>query len=261
LYPFIYIDALNLRIPLYGLMLALSMVSGYLFARRQMIRRLRLAQTTVDAFALALILGSLLGARIFSLVVERSVALREIPSYLFRFQSTGVTFYGGFIVALLVITLFVWKCDLSFWALADILTVPLIFGLALTRIGCFMAGCCWGRPTDMPWAVTFSNPESLTPLKHIPLHPTQLYHSSANFAIFLALLVVYYRYKCRSEGLVFTLFLILYPLGRFFTEFFRGMEGRRLVFDVFSTSQCISIVVFGLGMAKLWLLTRREGPL
>jgi phosphatidylglycerol:prolipoprotein diacylglycerol transferase len=114
-----------------------------------------------------------------------------------------------------------------------------------------MAGCCWGKPADLPWSVVFSNPEAITPHKHIPLHPVQLYHSFSNLLIFLIMFTVFTKYRNRPRGFLFTLFLLLYPVGRFITEAFRGDAARGFLFDTFSTSQFISLLVFTAGLIKL----------
>jgi len=252
LYPFINLDFLHLRIPLYGLMLGLSFLFGYGFARRRLIRHLNLPAGPVDLFLSLLILAGFFGSRLFSILFEMSIPLKKMPSYLFGFQSSGVTFFGGFIAALLVLLIFIRKFRIPFLDMADILSLPVAFGLALTRIGCFMAGCCWGKRADLPWAVIFSHPEAITPDKHIPLHPVQLYHSIANGVIFLILLIVFSKYKSRPGGFLFALFFLLYPVARFITEFYRGDEARGFLFNALSTSQCISIIMFFAGLILMY---------
>jgi len=246
---------------MYGLMLTISMLTGYVFIRHQMIRRFPLAEYVVDIFLLLMIAGTLMGARIFALIFEMRVPLSRIPAYLIRPQSTGVTFYGGFLVALLILIVFIRHYRLDFWELSDILALPTAFGLGLTRVGCFFAGCCWGRPTDLPWAVTFTHPEALTGIKHLPLHPVQLYHSAANFMIFGALYLVCFRWRSRPRGVVFVLFLILYAVGRFFTEYFRGDDYRGFVFGTLSIGQFVSLWVFAAGIIGIAAIHRRNHPL
>jgi len=240
-------------------MLGIAFLCGYRVARRLLIRRLHLPAGPVDLFISLLILGGFFGSKLFTLLFEMSVPVDEIPSYLFGFRAAGVTFFGGFIIDLLVTLIFIWKYKINFWELTDILVLPVAFGLGLTRIGCFLAGCCWGKPADIPWGVVVSNPEAITPLKHISLHPAQLYHSLANFLIFFILLIIYIKYKNRPRGFIFTLFLLLYSSGRFITEFFRGDMARGYVFDILSTSQFISLIAFILAMLKLAsMISRRE---
>ena len=243
---------------MYGLMLAISILAGYLFIKHQMLRRFALAEHVVGIFILLMIVGSLIGARLFALIFEMNVPLAQIPGYLIRPQPAGVTFFGGFLLALLIFTCFVWYYRINFWEMGDILVVPTAFGLGLTRVGCFLAGCCWGHPTDLPWAVYFTHPEAITPLKFIPCHPAQLYHSATNFAIFGLLLIVYYRWRSRPRGLIFVLFLTLYAVGRFVTEFFRGDAYRGFVWDGISSAQFISLFVFSAGLVGIMTLLRHK---
>jgi phosphatidylglycerol:prolipoprotein diacylglycerol transferase len=251
MHPFIDLNILPVRIPFYGLMLGISFLCGYGFARRQLIRRYQIPAGPVDLFLSCLILGGFFGSRLFSILFEMSVPLEKVPSYLFGYQSSSVTFFGGFLVDVLVLMIFIRKYRMNFWDMADTLCLPVAFGLALTRIGCFMAGCCWGKPGGGPWAVVFSHPEAITPDKHIPLHPVQLYHSLSNLLIFIILFTLFIKFRTRPRGFLFTLFMLLYPLGRFITEYFRGDAARGFLFDTFSTSQFISILVFTGGLIKL----------
>jgi phosphatidylglycerol:prolipoprotein diacylglycerol transferase len=133
---------------------------------------------------------------------------------------------------------------LPLWKVFDIYTPSIALGLGIGRLGCFAAGCDYGKPTSSFLGVVFTNPFSHevagTPLG-IPLHPTQLYESFAMFAIF-AVLVWRYRHKT-YDGQIFVLHLILYGLARFFIEFLRGDEDRGFVFGhLLSTSQFIALL-------------------
>jgi phosphatidylglycerol:prolipoprotein diacylglycerol transferase len=120
------------------------------------------------------------------------------------------------------------------------------------RIGCFMAGCCYGKETQVPWAVTFTNPLSLAPL-HIPLHPTQIYHSLAGFFTFILLLVCGRRLS--GSGQLFGLFLAAYGALRFVIEFYRGDFRGHLA--MFSITQWMALAALAAG-ALIILLRRRS---
>ena len=258
MHPYLTIGMLNLKIPMYGLMLTLSMGCGYLFARRQMVRRFALAEHWIDLMILMIAMGALMGARLFALAFEMKLPLSQIPAYLFRPQASGVTFYGGFITALVVLVIFIRLYRLNFWETADILSIPTVFGLGVTRIGCFLAGCCWGTPTQLPWAVMFTHPEALTPIKHVPLHPVQLYHSAANFVVFGVICMAYFKWPSRPRGIVFLLFITLYGVGRFFTEFFRGDAYRGILWGGISIGQLISVGLFLFGLAGICAIVKRN---
>lgn len=176
---------------------------------------------------------------------------REIFS-LSMLQSGGV-FYGGFLGGLIVILAGAWKMKIPLLPLLDVVSPSVILGQGIGRLGCFSAGCCYGRPSDVPWAVTFVSEYAHqmfdTPL-HIALHPTQLYNAATSFAIFFALLWLDRRQ--RFKGQIFAALAILYGMARFTTEIYRGDPGRTLLFgDAVSLMQIVSIglILFG---AWLW---------
>jgi phosphatidylglycerol:prolipoprotein diacylglycerol transferase len=129
------------------------------------------------------------------------------------------------------------------------------------RLGCLMAGCCYGKETHVAWAVTFTDPAANlnvgTPL-NVPLHPTQLYESGAGLVILIALLLLEKR-PGHFAGRTFWSFAFLYAVLRFIIEFFRG-DDRGMVFNALSTSQFISVVLAPLSIFMLWYLSRPARP-
>jgi phosphatidylglycerol---prolipoprotein diacylglyceryl transferase len=168
------------------------------------------------------------------------------------FQSAGV-FYGGIFGGLLWVVLYTHFQKMSFLAVLDLAAAPVALGHAIGRIGCFAAGCCYGRPTHLYWGVTFSNPVaekiSGTPLD-VSLHPTQLYESAAEFVNFAIL--VWLGAKRRLTGQIVGAYFILYGIERGTIEFFRGDPGRTLMFhDRMSLMQIVSAALVLIG-AFLW---------
>jgi phosphatidylglycerol:prolipoprotein diacylglycerol transferase len=177
---------------------------------------------------------------------------REIFS-LSTLQSGGV-FLGGFLGGLAVFLYGAWRYKLPVLKLLDVLSPSLMLGAALGRIGCFSAGCCWGKPSDVPWAVTFTNEYSSrmfgTPL-HVALQPTQVYDALAAGAIFVILL--WLSRRSRFPGQVFAAFCVLYGLARFTTEFFRGDPGREVTLDFpLSQAQVVCLLLIGVGAWVWW---------
>ena len=127
-------------------------------------------------------------------------------------------------------------------------------------MGCFFAGCCFGKPTDVPWAITFTDPFANanvgTPL-NVPLHPTQLYEAGAEALILLVLLATENRGR-RFPGRTFWLYMLLYAISRYIIEIYRG-DPRGSV-GMFSTSQFISLLLAPLALAMLLYLRRRTTP-
>jgi len=133
-------------------------------------------------------------------------------------------------------------------------------GHVIGRFGCFFAGCCYGRPTTMPWGITFTDPFAAanvgTPLG-VHLHPTQLYEAGAELIILLGLLLTEKKGK-PFGGRTFWLYILLYAISRYFIEYFRGDE--RGTVGMFSTSQFISILLTPLAIAMLVYLARAKTP-
>jgi phosphatidylglycerol:prolipoprotein diacylglycerol transferase len=145
------------------------------------------------------------------------------------------------------------------WTTCDAFAPGIALGQAVGRIGCLLAGCCYGHPTDLPWAVTFTDPLAAsnvgTPLG-ISLHPTQLYESLAALFI-LVVLLSWERKRPMFAGQTFWTYLLMYPTARFVIEFYRG-DPRGTVFDLLSTSQFVSVMIVPLSVAMLIVLARNN---
>jgi phosphatidylglycerol:prolipoprotein diacylglycerol transferase len=167
---------------------------------------------------------------------------------------SGGVFYGGLILAVGVAFWYIARHRLPFWTTCDVFAPGIALGHVTGRLGCLAAGCCYGTPTDVPWAITFTNPLAAanvgTPLG-IPLHPTQVYEAGAELMI-LGLLLGTERRGRLFAGRTFWAYMFLYALSRFVVEFFRG-DPRGEMFG-FSTSQVISLVLGPLSLVMLvWL--------
>ncbi|MCB1154205.1 MAG: prolipoprotein diacylglyceryl transferase [Deltaproteobacteria bacterium] len=209
-------------------------------------RRVRVEGLSEEAFlgaALAAIFGVLIGGRLLDVIVRwdyYSVDLARIFT-----NRAGAVFYGGYIGALLGAFGYLKIKKQPYLAHQDVACTYFGLGLAVHRtFGCFMAGCCFGGPTNLPWGVTF--PEGSRAWKAFDghaVHPSQLYEALLGLLIFAT--VITYRNKrgnSRVYGELFAVQLYMYGIGRFLLEFLRG-DGSRGQFGVFSTSQWISIVM------------------
>jgi phosphatidylglycerol:prolipoprotein diacylglycerol transferase len=163
------------------------------------------------------------------------------PRELFTVFQSGGVFYGGLLGGLLVAYLLARRYALPVWATADVLAPGVIIGQSIGRLGCFAAGCCHGRPADVPWAVTFTDVYASrqvgTPLD-TPLHPSQLYESLAALLIFGVL--VWLAPRKKFHGQVVLAYVVLYSATRFGLEFFRGDAGRGFIGPL-STSQAVAV--------------------
>lgn len=244
---------LQLFLPTYGFLLA----AGFLIALRFASGRGKkegIETNLILDLGLYILVSALLGAKLLLLFVDWE-HYSSHPASLLR---SGGVFYGGLIAAVLTSIWFFHKHRLRVWQMTDILAPSIALGHAIGRLGCFSAGCCYGKPTGAPWGVTFTDPYAQeiagTPL-HITLHPTQLYESGAELLIFVTLLLLSRRK--RFEGQIFWTYVALYALARFLIEFFRG-DQRGFVFNgVLSTSQFIGILMLAVAIIGLILLRRR----
>jgi phosphatidylglycerol---prolipoprotein diacylglyceryl transferase len=190
--------------------------------------------------------GAILGSRFFY-VLTNWPEFAGNPLDVVKFWRGGLVFYGGLIFAFLIGAWYVRKHKLSFRKMADVIAPSIALGQAMGRLGCFSAGCCYGKPTTAFWAVTFRDSNSLAPLG-VPLHPTQLYESAATFGIFLALILM--RRRERFQGRLLWFYLLFYSAARFIIEFYRGDPRGWAIPGVLSTAQAtgIPVALFGLYM-------------
>ena len=242
----------RLTVHTYGLLVATGVLLGLWLARRQA-PRAGLDPERVWNLGIYMVLAALVGAKLWLVVVDWDYYL-EHPREIFGFTtllSAGV-YYGGLLTALAVALLYARHFRLRFLPLADTYAAPLALGHAIGRLGCFAAGCCYGKPTSLPWGVTFTNPYGRalvgTPLG-IPLHPTQLYEAAAEFLIFVFLLLLGRR---RFPGQLFASYVLLYGGARGVIEFFRGDPDRTLLAGgAFSLMQVVSVALIAMGATLL----------
>ena len=198
-------------------------------------------------FGIAIVLAGILGAKILYVILEWRTGhsygqnLREIFT-IDTLQAGGV-FSGGLVAAFIVAAWFLRKHQMPALATCDAFSPGLAIGHAIGRVGCFAAGCCYGKPTHHFWGVTFTNPLAQqlvgTPLNEA-LEPTQLIESAAELSIFLLLTWMLKRKK--FDGQIFGAYLFLYGIARFGIEFLRGDPGRGSVFGgALSGTQVIAI--------------------
>ncbi len=190
MYPKI-LDLGPLTIHTYGLLLALAFIAGIWLASRNAAKA-KLNPDSIWNLGLIIIFSALVGAKLLLFVSDYayySQNPREIFS-LATLRSSGV-YYGGLLLALGASAWYLHKSKLPSWRVADITAPGIALGQAIGRIGCLSAGCCYGKPTTMPWGITFTNPYSAenvgVPL-NIPLHPTQIYESVGAFLLFIYLM-------------------------------------------------------------------------
>src|SRR5918996_1794832 len=164
----------------YGVLLAAAYLLGLQFALVRA-RGRGLDQNRVMDLGIWIIVAALVGAKLLLLAVEWDTYGRN-ASELFTLVRSGGVFYGGLIAAVLVALWYLWRHRMPIWSVTDVFAPGIALGHVIGRLGCFFAGCCFGRETTVPWAVTFHSEHASrnvgTPLD-VPLHPTQLYEAAA----------------------------------------------------------------------------------
>lgn len=239
----------------YGLMVALGFLAALHVARLQF-ARFSLPVDQLDRIVLYLMIFGLLGARTLYFAVDDFVELRGNPFSFLRVWEGGLVFYGGVITGLLTLIIYSWRSGLRFLSLTDAFAAPLLLGHAIGRLGCFAAGCCYGKPTDLPWGVSFRHPASLAP-RFAALHPTQLYEFAGNLVLFLSALALSRR-KIRP-GTLTAFYAVSYGAFRFLMELLRGDDRGFSHFGV-SPSQLVALVLIAAG-AGVFLYAKKENPL
>ncbi len=237
----------------YGLFLALGFLAGLYVSKREALLCGENPDTLTDIIFYIIIFG-VLGGRFFYIFTNLDSFMKR-PLDVFKIWEGGLVFYGGFIFAAIFVVIYTRLKKTSLWKIADILAPGLAIGHAIGRIGCLMAGCCYGRECDLPWAVVFKNPQSLAPLG-IHLHPTQIYEVLGNLAIFCILLLV--RQKKQIDGQVFWIYVLLYGAMRFLVEMFRGDDRGSSVFGIVSVSQFIGILMICASVFMHFYMKRKK---
>lgn len=233
-------------VPTYGVLVALGVLVGLWISVRNSEKQGIKADNAWD-LGIAVVLAGIVGAKVLYIILEWRSGhtygenLREIFT-LDTLQAGGV-FSGGLIAAFVVAAWFLRKHQMPALRTCDAFAPGLAMGHAIGRLGCFAAGCCYGKPTDHFWGVTFTNPlanaVTQTPLNRA-LEPTQLIESAAELSIFF--LLTWMLKHRKFDGQIFGAYLFLYGIARFLIEFLRGDDGRGSVFGgLLSGTQLIAI--------------------
>ncbi len=255
-----YFTVFGRQIQMYGLMAMLGVFSGYLaiffLSKKSKLQR----EDCLYGYIYALI-GAFIGAKVLYLILSLgdiinnfSYLVKNPQIFLSLYIYGGFVFYGGLFGALLGLLIYCRKFHLSFFDFINPLlpTLPLIH--AMGRIGCFLAGCCYGIPVSPQWGISYTISQ-IAP-NNIPLFPVQLVESACEFIIFAFLIYLEHR-RCRPQKLL-AAYLILYAVVRFILEYFRYDSIRGFIY-IFSVSQVISIAAIIGGMVLL-LYKAKKNP-
>lgn len=231
----------------YGFLLAMGVLAAIWLCLR-LAKKQGLDTRVLADFLFYTILVGLLGAKLFLLVTEFSYYSQN-PGQIKNLIFSAGTFYGGLIFGALFAAWYIKKHKMDLPVLVDIMGPSVALAHFFGRLGCFMAGCCWGRDAHgCSIAVEFTDKSATTGVElNTPLYPTQLVESILNLLNFVFLMILYKRKK--FNGQVFVLYIFNYSVIRFFIEFFRGDDDRGYIFggmehpfSSLSVPQLISII-------------------
>lgn len=243
----------------YGVFLAIAFLCAIMITAK-LAARDGLPRDRVYDLCLWMLLAGLVGSKILMLFTEPEYRANPLNLVSLDFLRSGGVFYGGLLGAVAAGYFLMKRYKLPWWQTADACAPGIAIGNFFGRQGCFAAGCCWGKPTTLPWGVQFS--ELGHEITGVPidahLHPTQLYESFAMLLVFLFLLWLHKRK--RFSGQVVLFYALLYSIIRFLIEFVRD-DPRGDILGLttltgLSTSQMISLVV-GIGALVLLIIRRR----
>jgi len=262
MYPKI-VDLGPVTIHTYGILLAAAFIAGIWMTSRNA-KREGINPDSIWNLGLLIIFSALVGAKILLLFSDYRYYfqnLREIFS-LSTLRSAGV-YYGGLMLALGSAVFYVLKKQLPARKMADLAAPGIALGQSIARLGCLSAGCCYGKPTHMPWGITFTSQyayENVGVPLNIPLHPTQIYDAAAAFC--LSLFLMRRLASKHIDGQIALEFLALYALARFAIEFYRDDDRGFVLYGLLSTSQFIAILTFLGSVVLYYFLLRRpkEAP-
>lgn len=209
-------------IPSYGVMLAVSFLVAILFVKRAA-KHFDISPVIIENLAFYVMLGVIVGGRLLYAVFHWQQYAHDLLGIL-RIWEGGMMFYGGFIGGLFAGSLYLNRQQISVLVLGDIVAPAVALGQFFTRIGCFLNGCCFGTPSELPWAIKF--PDNCvaggSPVADFTLHPTQIYASLFGLALFFFLKSRLYR--PHKTGEIFSLYLIFSGIFRFSVDFIRYFE-------------------------------------
>lgn len=222
---------------------------GYLVKRGK--KEVKLSFDQANNLFLVIFVAAFIGGKVFLFFEDPSRYAHNLKQL---FTGSGFVFYGSFLFAVPAMLWFFKRNRLPVYPMLDIMAVVTCLVHMFGRVGCFTAGCCYGKPTTAFIGVTFTNPACQARPLNTPLHPTQL--MEAGFILLVMLALLWVRGRKQFHGQLFLLYLMLYAAGRFVLEYFRGDGSRGFVIEGYlSNSQLMALVLFG---GAAWFYARRK---
>jgi phosphatidylglycerol:prolipoprotein diacylglycerol transferase len=223
----------------YGFLIALGAVAGVFYMAVQGKKELQLTFDKVNNLFLVIFIAAFVGGKVFLFFEEPSSYISHPQKLL---SGSGFVFYGSFLFAVPTMAWFFKRNLIHPYKMLDIMAITTCLVHMFGRIGCFMAGCCYGTVTNSLFGVEFHDPACYADPLNVPLHPVQLYEASYIFLVMSFLFIM--RNRKQFYGQLFLIYLLLYGGGRFMLEYVRGDAGRGFVMkDLVSHSQFIALII------------------
>lgn len=234
----------------YGLFFVLGFIFAYFILNHlSKTRSIDLSKDDIIDYLIYVIIGTIIGARLFYVLIYNLPFYLENPADIFAVWKGGLSFHGGFIGAIASLFFYCKKKKVKFYTMLDISVIPLALGLSLGRIGNFINGELPGRVSNVPWAVKFPDYDGFR-------HPSQIYASIKDLVIFFVLWAV--KDRKLPPGLLFWSFVVMYSIFRFTVEFFRAPDPQLgFVLGFLSIGQILSIIMFSIGAFMFFRVSKK----
>lgn len=237
----------------YGFMIAVGIVAGMAYLIRAGRKEVDLTFDQANSLFLYVFAAAVVGGKLF-LIFEDPSRILHAPGALL--SGRGFVFYGSFLMAIPTMGWFFKKHKLPVNTMLDIMAITTCLVHMFGRAGCFLAGCCYGAPTDTALGVTFTDPSSYAEPLNTPLYPTQLMEALYILMVMAGLLII--KGRRLFAGQLFLFYLMLYAAGRFVLEYFRGDGDRGFIVEGYlSNSQFIALCVLAVVCLVYWRWQRR----
>jgi phosphatidylglycerol---prolipoprotein diacylglyceryl transferase len=252
----ILVDLGFFQVRWYGVLIASAVIIGTVLSQRLATQKRVNPDLFLDLVTW-LIIGAIPAARLYYVAFNRSIYQTQTWAHIFAIWEGGIAIHGAIIGGAIAAILFALKRQVSFWQLADLVAPSLILGQAIGRWGNFFNSEAFGSPTDLPWKLFI--PSDRRPSEFADqayFHPTFLYESVWNLAVFAILLTIFYRFPQAKRGTLAMIYLIAYSIGRFWIEGLR--TDSLMVNDSLRIAQIVSLIAIAGGSLGLWWLYGRD---
>jgi len=237
----------------YGIIVALSFFLGLWLSTKEAKRR-GLDPGLIQDFALYALVGGIIGARIYFVLFSNPAYFLQKPWEIVAIWHGGIGIIGALLGGLVTALWYCRRKKLSFWRFADTLAPGVALGQAAGVIACLLNGDSYGKPTDLAWAITYTDPRAMAPL-NVPLHPVEIYEMAIYLLVFL--IVWQTRKKYQTNGFAFLTYLAGYGAARVSVEFFRGSPAI-FAWDI-PAAQVFGVALILISIAGLYLLGKAGG--